>query len=174
MTHKAHYCVVTGIARIELIGEFRTGLKEAHHVLVPRDVLTKVILRHPASACLREIRNEMSSLGDPRSSEPDARLPDSSASLLQFSTRRIPWLCGVIFVLINLGAGALPASAARLFEAALCRRYYESHESDHFSPGSEIPERYCKIQDIQIAVTSTISIITVATRLAGKYTQPYV
>lgn len=74
-------------------------------------------------------------------------------------------------ILNSLITSALPAPASRIFEVALCRRYYNSHGPDKFPPGSNVPETFCKIEDIQIAVVSTISTITVTTTLAELVVQ---
>lgn len=59
------------------------------------------------------------------------------------------------------------APTARLFEAAVCRRYYRSM-GNGTNLGGDIPEESCKNDEIQSALALAFSGFKVSSKLAGR------
>lgn len=55
----------------------------------------------------------------------------------------------------------------RLVESVVCRRYFNVSEPKGFHKGSEIPEEYCKSEEIQVELAWVISFITMFTNVVG-------
>ncbi|KAK8158034.1 hypothetical protein BKA80DRAFT_132126 [Phyllosticta citrichinensis] len=54
-------------------------------------------------------------------------------------------LCGLLSLVADLGDGITAAPEVRLFEMAVCRDYYRTHEPRliGLTPLSYVPEKYC-------------------------------
>ncbi|KAF2743274.1 MFS general substrate transporter [Sporormia fimetaria CBS 119925] len=82
------------------------------------------------------------------SDESDAPLPPPEL------LKKKPWivLCVLIFLLvaiIDIGAFLAEAPKTRVYEANLCVRYYEKHDRSVIRKDGTVPEKLCKVNEIQ-------------------------
>lgn len=73
--------------------------------------------------------------------------------------KKKPWvlLCALVFLLIacvDVGAYLAEAPKTRVYEANLCLRYYEKHDTSKIGPDGNVEEELCKIDPVQQKMAS--------------------
>ncbi|KAK8210858.1 hypothetical protein IWZ01DRAFT_295935 [Phyllosticta capitalensis] len=79
-------------------------------------------------------------------------------------------LCGLLSLVADLGDGITAAPEVRLLEMAVCRDYYRIHEPRRIGPPplSYVPEKYCKVKDIQVELAYLRAVLKILTTVPGK------
>ncbi|KAK8182686.1 hypothetical protein BC567DRAFT_64953 [Phyllosticta citribraziliensis] len=80
-------------------------------------------------------------------------------------------LCGLLSLVADLGDGITAAPEVRLFEMAVCRDYYRTHEPRLIGPPplSYVPEKYCKVKDIQVELAYLRAVLKILTTVPGYF-----
>ncbi|KAK8190256.1 major facilitator superfamily domain-containing protein [Phyllosticta capitalensis] len=78
-------------------------------------------------------------------------------------------LCGLLSLVADLGDGITAAPEVRLLEMAVCRDYYRIHEPRRIGPPplSYVPEKYCKVKDIQVELAYLRAVLKILTTVPG-------
>ncbi|KAK8241233.1 hypothetical protein IWZ00DRAFT_547738 [Phyllosticta capitalensis] len=80
-------------------------------------------------------------------------------------------LCGLLSLVADLGDGITAAPEVRLLEMAVCRDYYRIHEPRRIGPPplSYVPEKYCKVKDIQVELAYLRAVLKILTTVPGYF-----
>jgi hypothetical protein len=65
------------------------------------------------------------------------------------STKRAIYSVVFLLILVHLSAVLYTLPLNRVIELRLCQEHYELHDSSSIQPDGSIPEKLCKIDDVQ-------------------------
>jgi hypothetical protein len=81
--------------------------------------------------------------------------------------RLVPWACGTVIALLNLGSHIIAAPLVKLIERSECRNYYAEHDPTAIGPGGDMDESLCKISGIQARVAYLVGLISTISFVSG-------
>ncbi|KAK7517617.1 hypothetical protein IWZ03DRAFT_414464 [Phyllosticta citriasiana] len=99
-----------------------------------------------------------------------------SPSRVTLNRRAAHWpyaalLCGLLSLVADLGDGITAAPEVRLLEMAVCRDHYRAHEPRLIGPPplSYVPEKNCKVKDIQVELAYLRAVLKILTTVPGYF-----
>ena len=83
--------------------------------------------------------------------------------------RLVPWVCGTIIALLNLGSHIVAAPLVQLIELSVCRHYYAKREYGAVGPGGDVDDPLCKASKIQARVAYLVGLISTFSLVSGAW-----
>jgi len=65
------------------------------------------------------------------------------------ASQRAIWTLLLLLVFTNMATRLYDLPLNRVIEMRLCRDYYTQRDPDRFGPGGSVPEKLCKIDEVQ-------------------------
>ncbi|KAI0096457.1 major facilitator superfamily domain-containing protein [Nemania sp. FL0031] len=93
-------------------------------------------------------------------SPPASNLPLRLSPRDGWRLRLVPWLVGVIQLLVTLGHWMNNVPLSRLLELNLCRAYYLDHDPSFIDTDGNVEERFCKLDGIQQSLAFYLGLIS--------------
>lgn len=65
---------------------------------------------------------------------------------------QVTGLCAVLKILQTMNTAISVVPRLRLYEATICRSYYQIHDPSAIDAGNNVPEELCKIPEVQASL----------------------
>jgi hypothetical protein len=89
------------------------------------------------------------------------------------ASRQALWTLLLLLVFTNTATRLYDIPLNRVIEMRLCRDYYTRHDSSQFGPGGSIPEKLCKIDEVQQQLAWLQGIMEATVVTCGEYPLPW-